>query len=801
MAERIQGITIKFTGDTRELSRAINNVKSESYSLAKELRDIDKALKYNPGNLTLLSQKQQVLTQRVRASKDEVVKLKLEQKRLASDNSVNKNSAEWRKLEREIIKAESQMKRAAREMVKFGGSAKLNKMSTGLQTVGKKLTGITRNARLAAGAIAGIALYKGFERLKSLDETSTQLETLGYKGKELEQVMDGVKTSVSGTRFTLQDMAKVASGALGSGVTEDYDLDKYLSRTADLAQLAGISVTDMGGMMNKAYSRGKVDAELMNQLNDRGIPIYKLLQKELGVTAEELQEMSRKGLISFDDLYRATDQYEGLAQDMAMKTLPGAVTVMGQQFGLMGADFLSGAYEPLKEGAIGMLNWMKKLSADGTIKKWGQAVGEAIKYFVEWFKTGEASMDGMSPKAQALAKAFGPLIKILGTVVKFFIQMPAPLKTALALFTLFGGPLLMVAGGLLKIVNMAVGIVKLAKVVGSLSTAFTLLTGINPIALGIVAGIAALAAIAVVLYKNWDKISEWFKETWEKIKEIFSAAWEHIKAGFQAFFEVVKLIITTYLGIWKKIITTYLTIIKTIFTTIWNGIKTVIIKPIQAAWTWLTTTFNNIKIMLRKKMMEIKLYTAMIWQKIKDAITAPIRKVREWLSNAWSAIRERAKNGFQRIKDAIVSPIEKARDLIKGIIDKIKSFFQFDFQLPHIKLPHFEISPSGWSLGDLLDGVIPSLGIDWYAKGGIFKSPSVIGVGERGPEAVLPIEKLQGMLNTMADSIVNGMTMSLAMQSAGQGGDVTIPIYLYPNGPKMGEETVRMYDKYKKILG
>lgn len=801
MAERIQGITIKFTGDTRELSRAINNVKSESYSLAKELRDIDKALKYNPGNLTLLSQKQQVLTQRVRASKDEVAKLKLEQKRLAADPSVNKNSAEWRKLEREIIKAESQMKRAAREMVKFGGSAKLNKMSTGLQTVGKKLTGITRNARLAAGAIAGIALYKGFERLKSLDETSTQLETLGYKGKELEQVMDGVKTSVSGTRFTLQDMAKVASGALGSGVTEDYELDKYLSRTADLAQLAGISVTDMGGMMNKAYSRGKVDAELMNQLNDRGIPIYKLLQKELGVTAEELQEMSRNGLISFDDLYRATDQYEGLAQDMAMKTLPGAVTVMGQQFGLMGADFLSGAYEPLKEGAIGMLNWMKKLSADGTIKKWGQAVGEAIKYFVEWFKTGEASMDGMSPKAQALATAFGPLIKILGTVVKFFIQMPAPLKTALALFTLFGGPLLTVAGGLLKIVNMAVGIVKLAKVVGSLSTAFTLLTGINPIALGIVAAIAALAAIAVVVYKNWDGIVEWFKNLWEKIKEIFSAAWEHIKAGFQAFFEICKTVILTYLNIWKTIITTVLNAIKTVFTTVWNGIKKAITLVLTGIKVVITTYLNIWKKIITTAFNAIKAVAKTIWAGIKAVIINPIKAVKEWLSNAWTSIRERAKNGFQRIKDAIVGPIEKARDRIKGIIDKIKSFFQFDFQLPHIKLPHFEISPSGWSLGDLLDGVIPSLGIDWYAKGGIFKSPSVIGVGERGPEAVLPIEKLETMMASMADSIVNGMTMSFAMQSAGQTGEITIPIYLYPNGPKMGEETVKMYDKYKKILG
>lgn len=688
MSDRVRGITIRFDGDTRGLTRAINNVRKESGDLSKELRAIDRELKFDPRNINLLAQKQQVLTNRVRASVGELAHLKEEQKRLAADPSIDKTGAEWRQLEREIIRAERQTRAAAREMVKFGGSAKLNAMSSGLTTVGKKLTGITRNARLAAGAIAGMALFKGFERLKSLDETSTQLETLGYRGKQLEGIMDGVKTSVSGTRFTLQDMAKVASGALGSGVTDDYKLDEYLSRTADLAQLAGIGVQEMGGMMNKAYSRGKVDAELMNQLNDRGIPIYKLLQKELGVTAEELQKMSREGKISFDDLYRATEKYDGLAQDMAMKTLPGAATVITQQFSLMGADFLSGAYEPMKEGVIGILNYMKKLQADGTIKKWGQAIGEAIKYFVEWFKEGEASMDGMSPKAQALANAFGPLIKILGSVVKFFIALPAPMKTALALFTLFGGPLLTFADGLLKIVNMAVGFIKLAKAVGGVMKAFSLLIGINPIVLAIVAGIAALVAIGVVVYKNWDKI-----------KVVLLKIWEGIKAGAVAIFNGIK-------GYFLFILNIY----KTIFKTAFRVIKNYIVTPIKNAVTSVRNWLGNLRIMFNTKLMELRL-----------------------------GVKQR----FEQIKDAMLAPIQKARDLIKDMIEKIKGFFKFKFELPHIKLPHFTIHPRGWKLSDLLEGSIPSLGIDWYAKGGIFNSPSVIGVGEKGPEAVLPIDRIE----------------------------------------------------------
>ena len=53
----------------------------------------------------------------------------------------------------------------------------------------------------------------------------------------------------------------------------------------------------------------------------------------------------------------------------------------------------------------------------------------------------------------------------------------------------------------------------------------------------------------------------------------------------------------------------------------------------------------------------------------------------------------------------------------------------------------------------------------------------------------------------IADSVVNGVMTAMALQGAGAGGEVRIVNYLYPNGPKMGEETVRMYDQYKRILG
>lgn len=191
------------------------------------------------------------------------------------------------------------------------------------------------------------------------------------------------------------------------------------------------------------------------------------------------------------------------------------------------------------------------------------------------------------------------------------------------------------------------------------------------------------------------------------------------------------------------------------------------------------------------------------WDKIK----AKASELKDNVVKKFTALKIAVKVIFGHIKDAMLAPIKKAAETIKGLIQKIKNFFKFKVSLPKIKLPHFSIQPKGWQLGDLLQGSIPSLGIDWHADGIIFKKPTVVGkhgFGEAGPEATMPLDTLwdemDGMFARMADSIVNGMSLALAAQNAGMRGDIVLPIYLYPSGPKMGEETVKMYDLYSGRL-
>ena len=143
------------------------------------------------------------------------------------------------------------------------------------------------------------------------------------------------------------------------------------------------------------------------------------------------------------------------------------------------------------------------------------------------------------------------------------------------------------------------------------------------------------------------------------------------------------------------------------------------------------------------------------WDKIKEKAA----QLKDWVVSKFKSMKDGIVNIFQGIKDGMVSRLEAAKDLIKGIIDKIKGFLNFKFKLPHIKLPHFAIDPPGWSVGDLLHGVIPSLGIKWYAKGGIFNNPQLIGIGDtpHGGEAALPLDPFWDRFDKMADRIVEAV--------------------------------------------
>ena len=169
---------------------------------------------------------------------------------------------------------------------------------------------------------------------------------------------------------------------------------------------------------------------------------------------------------------------------------------------------------------------------------------------------------------------------------------------------------------------------------------------------------------------------------------------------------------------------------------------------------------------------------AAIWPKITAAATGIKDRFLTVLQGLWSGVKETAENiraGFMNkvyeirdsisgvassIKEKFLAPIEALKKKVSEIIESIKSFFSFDVSAPHIPLPHFSVTPAGWKLGDLLKGVKPELGISWYAEGGIADRP-VIGMGEAGPEAIVPLDPFWKRLDKIAESTGNNVVINV----------------------------------------
>ncbi len=204
--------------------------------------------------------------------------------------------------------------------------------------------------------------------------------------------------------------------------------------------------------------------------------------------------------------------------------------------------------------------------------------------------------------------------------------------------------------------------------------------------------------------EGWQWIGKFFEDIWNSIIEFFTGGIEE----WVSLFENSKKAVSDWTGSIKKTISNALNTIKKTFTTIIDSIKEKV---------------NNI-----------------------------ISSIKSIITTGLDAAKEVVTGRLDKIKQTFGTVFDKVKNTVKTAIDKIKSFFNFEVHLPDIKLPHFSIDPSGWELGDLLEGEIPSLGIEWYAKGAVLKKPTIFDIdpstntarvgGEAGDEAVAPVDTL-----------------------------------------------------------
>lgn len=189
-----------------------------------------------------------------------------------------------------------------------------NAMASSLGTALKVGAGV---AAAGATAVVGTALTKGFQRLTAIDDAKGKLTSLGHDTLGVAKIMESALASVKGTSYGLGDAANIAASAVAAGVQPGKELTRYLGLTADAASIAGVSLQEMGQIINKVQTSGTAYTMEITQLADRGLPIWQWLATEMKKPQAEMKKLVAEGKVDSATYLRAIEKNIGGAATAA----------------------------------------------------------------------------------------------------------------------------------------------------------------------------------------------------------------------------------------------------------------------------------------------------------------------------------------------------------------------------------------------------------------------------------------------------------------------------------------------------
>ena len=465
MAE-IKGITIPIKGDATELQQALGKIRTEAREVDKELGYINKSLKFNPKNVDLLRQKLAVLNTAAEDNEKKINDMKAALDKLKK-SGVDETSAEFRELQREIIKAESKQKAYNAEIKKLkGATSSLGQAAASMAAFGNNATKAGEALRGVSMAAAGIDAALGALAVKSgqaADDLVTLSKVTGISTTELQKykaAADLVDVSVDTIAKSQKRMkANMLAASEGTGAA------------ASAFATLGVSVTDSNGHLR---TQDDVFAETIAALG-------------------QMENETERDAIAMQIFGKSASELNPLIEDG------------GETYARVAKIFRDNGLEVVDEETLAKANAFND-SLDEIKATWGAAISTIGMQLAGYLAPAMETVAGFMDKVAGLLSQLSPEVLVVIGIIAGIIAVLAP---ALILI----GKLAFAISSIMTLVSTAGPII--AAVSGPIGIA--------------IAAIGALIAVGVALYKNWDTIKAYASAVFAKIRDIIATIVEAIK--------------------------------------------------------------------------------------------------------------------------------------------------------------------------------------------------------------------------------------------------------------------------------
>ncbi len=637
-----------------------------------------------------------------------------------------------------------------------------SKMKNIVKTGAKMAAGVAAAGVAVGGAAVGMA-NKFAETADTIDKTSMKMGISSDAFQELQYAMGQVGVS--------QENFEKGLGRLNQRLAKTDTNEKYRKAI----QSIGVSTEDTNGKTRDADAVFMETVKSLHQMED-STKQAALAQEIFGTrTARELMPAIVAGGDAISDLRsEAQDMGVVIGEDSVKAgvlwadTMDKAKNALGGLFNSIAADAL-----PVLQKLLDKI--MDNMPAiQSTVSSAMSKVGDFIK---QAFEKAQPAIDWIGNTGIPLAK--DAISGMLGTAKTFYNFISNNWSTIKPLLIGIGIALASVKTAMLalSVVQTVTGFIKAFRV--ATAAARLSMLGLNGAMLAnpmtwVVAGIVAVIAAGVLLIKNWDKVSQFLVNTWNWIKELAITVFNGIVEFFKEWGLTLLTVITGPIGALVTLITSNWQMIKNVTAAVGKAI----INAFTTAYNWVIGVFSGI---------------GSWFSGVFSVVTGAAKSVGTSISNAFTSAYNGIKNLFSGIGEWFGGIFDGVTSVFKGGVNTVIRFANSAID----KLNGINISIPDWvpKIGGKSFGVnIPK--IPALAEGGITTGATLAMIGEGSEqEAVLPLSKLEGLLNDDGGSTTNNNDQTIQV--------VYSPQYQIPDGASKKEIeqiTKQGYNEFKRWM-